>query len=132
MITICTKNMSPLFSNREFTVSCISILSDLCERFNFELYCYCFMPDHVHFIISVKGSYSIVDLVAMFKSLASKKGRDFGLQAPIFQSRFYDHFLRVDEELIEKINYIIENPVRKSLVKDLREYPFSFSSIIDQ
>lgn len=125
MITICTKGSAPLFLNHEYTLASISLLADLCEQYNFSLYCYCFMPDHIHFIVSVRGGYSILNLIAMFKSLASKSGKGFGLQTSIFQKRFYDHFLRSNEDLNDKIRYIIENPFRKGLVNNWEGYPYS-------
>ena len=42
---------------------------------------------------------------------------------------YYDHILR-KEEAIESVGlYILENPVRKGLVSDFSEYPFSRSFI---
>jgi len=86
MITICAKDEVHLFNNCQFTLLCISILKDLCEQYDFKLYCYCFMPDHVHFVISVQGKYSILNFVAMFKSLTSKKAKEIGYETPIYQS----------------------------------------------
>ena len=129
MITICTRDILPLFNNHNFTMECIRILNDFCKQYKFELYCYCFMPDHVHFIASVHGHHSIFDLVAMFKSLTTKKSREFDCKDSIYQSRFYDHFIRSEKELNEKINYILENPVRKGIVENWSEYPFSSNNI---
>ncbi|MBD3170088.1 MAG: hypothetical protein GF307_11440 [candidate division Zixibacteria bacterium] len=79
MITICTAKTTPLFTDHDFTVTSINNLNNLCKRFEFKLYCYCFMPDHVHFIISVRGSYSILNFVAIFKSLTLKKGKNLDI-----------------------------------------------------
>ncbi|MFZ2089614.1 MAG: hypothetical protein WAU47_13665, partial [Desulfobaccales bacterium] len=41
-----------------------------------------------------------------------------------WQKDFFDHILRKDESLPVVIRYVLENPVRKGLVSDWRDYPF--------
>jgi hypothetical protein len=41
-----------------------------------------------------------------------------------WQKDFFDHILRKDESLPSVIRYILENPVRKGLVSDWRDYTF--------
>jgi hypothetical protein len=48
-----------------------------------------------------------------------------------WQKDFFDHVLRGDEDLGAQVRYIAGNPVRKSLVKDWREYPFTDSIGVD-
>jgi hypothetical protein len=40
---------------------------------------------------------------------------------------YYDHVLRKEESMGKVAFYILGNPVRKGLVSDFREYPFSRS-----
>jgi hypothetical protein len=37
--------------------------------------------------------------------------------------------MRQDEDINEQIKYILENPIRKGLVDDWKEYPFKGSTI---
>jgi len=37
--------------------------------------------------------------------------------------------MRQDEDINEQIKYILENPIRKGLVDDWKEYPFEGSTI---
>ncbi len=129
MITICSTGIITIFNNHEFARFSIQTLENLCDRFSFNLYCYCFMPDHVHFIASVQREKSLLELIAMFKSLTTLKGRELLSKNRIYQPRFYDHFIRSEKELTEKANYIIENPVRKGLVENWRDFPFSFLNL---
>lgn len=41
-----------------------------------------------------------------------------------WQKDFYDHVLRTDEKIVVQVRYILDNPVRKGLVKMWEEYPF--------
>jgi len=43
--------------------------------------------------------------------------------------RFYDHILRKDEDIPKQINYILQNPVRKGLVKNWKDYPYKGSTL---
>ncbi len=47
----------------------------------------------------------------------------------LWQRSYYDHVVRRAESLEEICKYILENPVRKGLVENYREYPYSFSLI---
>ncbi|OGC96117.1 MAG: hypothetical protein A2W25_12480 [candidate division Zixibacteria bacterium RBG_16_53_22] len=128
-INIRSKNDALVFVNREFTFKCMTLLESLCEKYDFLLYVYCFMPDHLHFIISVQGEKSIIELVQAFKSLTTLESYTHGFEGKILQTRFYDHFLRNWEDLERHIKYVLENPIRKGLVRDFKDYPFGKSFI---
>jgi hypothetical protein len=42
-----------------------------------------------------------------------------------WQRDFFEHRLRHDESLQEKIQYVLENPVRAALVEDWWDWPFT-------
>jgi hypothetical protein len=44
-----------------------------------------------------------------------------------WQKNFYDHVIRNSEDLKHQIYYIVNNPVRRGLVKDWDEYPLTGS-----
>jgi putative transposase len=70
-ITICTDNKS-LFFVTEKTVRFIeSSLSEIAKNFEFDIICYCFMPDHLHLLIQGKNDDS--DLWSVFKIIISQK-----------------------------------------------------------
>ncbi len=43
----------------------------------------------------------------------------------LWQESYYDHVLRDDEEMARAVRYVLENPVRKGLVREFLEYPHS-------
>jgi REP element-mobilizing transposase RayT len=83
------------------------------------------MPDHLHLLISPKNG-NLVDLVSRWKSYTANLLRREGLEKGCWQRSFYDHALRKDEDIKIAAQYIVNNPVRKNLVKNWREYPFSW------
>lgn len=43
---------------------------------------------------------------------------------PVWQEESFDHVLRSNESLSEKLNYICQNPVRAKLVSEEKDYPW--------
>ncbi len=43
----------------------------------------------------------------------------------VWQEESFDHVLRSSESLDAKIDYVLQNPVRKGLVRIASEYPWS-------
>jgi len=48
-----------------------------------------------------------------------------------WQRGFYDHVLRREEDILVHLRYIAENPVRRGLVDDWRDYGFTGSDVFD-
>src|SRR5688572_3732323 len=90
---------------------------------------YCFMPDHVHLVVS--GRRDNADLVGFAKSSRQRAG--FALRSitggRLWQDGYYEHILREHEPLAKTIRYIANNPVRAGLVEDWEAYPFTGSQL---
>jgi REP element-mobilizing transposase RayT len=84
----------------------------------------CIMPDHVHLMLSMDGRGSALwEYVKVWKGLWTRRlGKD--QRRPFWQRTFYDHWMRRDEGR-SYAAYIVGNPVRKGLVKDWRDYPYT-------
>ena len=52
-------------------------------------------------------------------------------KAKLWQPSFYDHVLRKDEDLLETVKYIFNNPVRKKIVAHYLDYQLSGSLELD-
>ena len=109
----------------------IGHLKESASTLNFQILAYCFMPDHVHFLVSAKDDDC--DLIKFITHFKQKTGYEFKERHGInlWQRSFYDHILRKEESVIDKAKYIFNNPVRKGLVKDFKEYPFLGSMVFD-
>jgi len=130
-ITICTHEKSPIFQNLKFGLFCIDLLKQLCNEGQFKIFAYCFMADHIHLLIQGDGSTSIIDLMRKFKSISTLKSREFGFSGRIYQPRFYDHFLKGEDDIEKHTRYILENPIRKGMVKRIQDYPLLGSLVFN-
>ncbi len=115
-ITILTKNHARYFKDAE-------IAGDK----RFKILTYCFMPDHLHLLLAGEDDRSnLKKFVSLFKQ---KSGYWFKkiFKEDLWHISYYDHVLRKEESIEGVARYILDNPVRKGLVSDYKEYPFSWS-----
>ncbi|MCI0448394.1 MAG: transposase [Chlorobi bacterium] len=126
-ITICTFNKNPYFKNHE-------IAKVLEEEFKFRIsknevfiYCYCIMPDHFHLLLSFTDQYnkSLQVWISSFKRFTSKTVKERFNLNKLWQRNFYEHIVRTDESFSSIAEYILNNQVRKGMVKHWQEYKFS-------
>ncbi len=77
-----------------------------------------FMPDHVHGLIVFPEDRSMQRTISDWKRFTA---RNAGMH---WQRDFFDHRIRNEASLAEKWNYIVQNPVRASLVTSAEEWPY--------
>jgi putative transposase len=90
----------------------------------FEITAYCFMPDHVHLLVS--GLTDDSDCRAFIRAMKQYTGYYFrkATGRALWQRYGYEHVLRSDLERATTIRYILDNPLRAGLAKRLEDYPF--------
>lgn len=79
---------------------------------------YVVMPDHPHWLLQLVGDADLSRTVQSIKSISAHE-----IGRPIWQSSFYDHALRKDEDMQSLARYIIANPLRAGLVNRIGDYP---------
>jgi REP element-mobilizing transposase RayT len=79
------------------------------------------MPDHLHALLSFPPSGKpLQTVVSQWKGWTAKQ---FGI---VWQRDFFEHRLRHDESRRQKADYILENPVRKKLVRQPEAWPYVY------
>jgi putative transposase len=76
------------------------------------------MPDHLHALITYDGPKSMKETMKDWKRWTT---RTLGIT---WQDGFFDHRIRNQEELVEKRNYILDNPVRAGLIEATEKWPY--------
>ena len=101
------------------------LLLSTADAHGFRVWAYCFMPDHLHILLQGKGPDALLPVfVRDFKQRSSYVFRQRYGKA-LWQRSYYDHVLRKDEDIRSVARYIFENPVRKGMIEDFRQFPFS-------
>jgi putative transposase len=73
-------------------------------------------------LIGVPGNARLSNLVRDFKRITTR------IAKIDWQRNFFDHRLRHDESLDEKVAYIRNNPVRAGLITEGEEWPYAIDA----
>ncbi|HTZ33649.1 MAG TPA: transposase [Methylomirabilota bacterium] len=129
LITLCILKRRRLFVSPDVVQPLIALLGELALLHAFDVYAYCFMPDHCHLLLCGRDRCShLPRIVRSFKGRAAAHLRGFGYHN-VWQTAYHDHVIRNDDDLRNGAAYILDNPVRAGLVRDPHDYPFSGSLV---
>jgi REP element-mobilizing transposase RayT len=89
------------------------------------------MPDHVHLL--VYGTSLDADLRALVVHFKKLTGFEYSQRAGrrLWQAGYHDRVLRDDESTEAVARYVLENPVRAGLAREIGEYPHAGSDMYD-
>ena len=81
------------------------------------------MPDHVHAILRLLGCEKLSRVLQMIKGRSSRRiNQLFKREGHVWMDETFDHIIRHEAELEEKIAYIQQNPVKSGLVTSSEDY----------
>ena len=113
-----------MFSDPDASKIVMDCLKWLNEQGRIELIAAVVMPDHVHFAARLQNT-TLSSLMHSLKSFTSNKINGLlGREGVLWEPQYYDHAIRNDDELRECVNYCLQNPVRRGLVRQFKEYPY--------
>jgi putative transposase len=96
------------------------------EHQNCMVFTYCLMPDHLHYLTSPRfDGNSVLKFTDRFKGKVTNGSWALGWRGKLWQPRYFDHIVRAEEGLLAIDEYILNNPVRKSLVERVEDWPWS-------
>jgi REP-associated tyrosine transposase len=123
-LTFCTHKRKTAFDDTSVASMVVDQVLRSAKRFEFDVFAYCVMPDHVHLL--VHGRTDRADLHRFVKRVKQSSGQTYArsMKESLWQDSFYDHVVRPEENLAGIACYIIKNPVRAGLVASPMEYPF--------
>jgi putative transposase len=75
---------------------------------------YVVMNDHVHVVVKPAADYPLTGIVQSWKSYAANRmQRVFGRTGRVWQREYFDRVVRDDEELANRLAYILGNPGKR-------------------
>ena len=105
------------FNQKERTILC-EALGTVRSQYRFRLAGFVIMPDHAHFLLLPHPEDSLSTIMKEWKrTSAIHINRLHGRKGQLWQKGFFDHYMRTPQELLETLEYIHWNPVRKELAK---------------
>jgi putative transposase len=97
----------------------------------FLLHAFALMPEHVHLLFTPANDVTLERAIQLIKGGYS---RTFGLEfrsGEIWQRGFTDHRIRDAADFVKHRDYIHQNPVKRGLVAEAREYRCSTVHLCD-
>jgi REP element-mobilizing transposase RayT len=89
------------------------------------------MPDRVHLIFTPLIDHEAMEVFSLAKIMDAVKGASahkineaLPRNGRVWQPESFDHVLRTSESLDAKIQYLLDNPVRRGLVRESSDYPW--------
>lgn len=84
------------------------------DRQRYEVFAYVVMDDHVHVLVRPHGAHRLQDIVHTWKSYTARRlQREYGRQGAVWQDEYLDRIVRDDAELVQKGEYILNNPFNR-------------------
>ena len=105
----------------------LKLLEQACKRHQWSVYAYCLMDNHYHLLIETreatlsKGMRHLNGVYTQWYNNTRKEKR-FG---HLFQGRYKAILVERDSYLLELSRYIVLNPLRAGMLKELSDYPWS-------
>ena len=125
-ITICVHEGRRAFIDAELNQGTLDILAEEANRSGCVVFTYCLMPDRLHFLVApARDGISVLGFVNHFKSTSTRAAWETGWKGRFWQTRYYDHVVRSNENLREIAEYIVNNPVRKELARSSADWPWA-------
>lgn len=115
-ITTVTRERIPYFSSLENGRKLVRQLMALQADGTVETLCYVLMPDHLHWLMVLKQG-ELADVMRLLKGRTSH-----AIGGAVWQTNYFDHAVRAEEDLRAMARYIIANPLRAGLVERIGDY----------
>lgn len=122
-ITTVTAGRTPFFANFPVARLVVGEMRTLDEEKMIHSQAWVLMPDHLHWLFQLGKEKELSHILKLFKGRTARLVNEaLHRKGPVWQTAFYDHALRKEEDLEGIANYIIANPLRKGLVPKIEQY----------
>ena len=114
-----------IFESNEEKQRLLDDISVKQNEFEFSIYAYCIMDNHVHIVINSKDK----DISTIMKGIAIRYAYFYNVQhnriGHVFQDRFKSETVEDERYLMAVIRYIHNNPVKAKIVNRSEDYQWS-------
>ena len=119
-------NKRAIFKNTYDYLKFKDLIKRYIDKFSFELYNYCLMPNHIHLLLKIIEQEDLSKIFkGIFQSFQLHHRREYEYTGTLYQNRFKSIIIDSDSYLLECARYIERNPLRAGLVTSLEQYKWS-------
>ena len=119
-------NRQSLFREEEDNKKLLSLIKRYKGVFEFDVYNYCLMRNHLHILLKVTCAGELAKIMqGIFQTFRFYIRRKYKYSGYLYQGRYKSKLIDRDAYLLECARYIERNPLRAGIVTDLRDYKWS-------
>jgi putative transposase len=138
-LTLVTRERCPIFEDEAAVKLFWSSLQQCKTRYAFNKHAHVVIPDHIHILLELCDDSTPADLIRCLKRGFLFRIKSGGMETStrslelihrfgtIWQSRYYDHVIRDEEDFSRHVDYIHFNPVKHGYVEN--PFVWKYSSI---
>lgn len=102
-------------------------LSEYKEKWEIRIICYCLMPNHYHlFVQQITSDKTISQFISELSNAFTKgMNKKYKRKGVLFESKVKSKWIEDETYFKWVVKYILENPVKAGLVRNVIDYEFS-------
>lgn len=118
-------NKEKIFNQQREKIYFKSIILKYLEKYQIEIYCYCIMSNHAHFIIRAEIQVLSMFMASILAEYASYYNFKHHRNGHVFQNRFRSECIENENYFWTCLRYIHLNPVKAGMLKKPERYRYS-------
>ena len=123
-ITTVTRERHPVFADFAPARLLVAELRRLHEAGSVRSLAWVVMPDHLHWLIQLDDCWPLSRVMKTLKAQSALTINRYRCQqGSLWQRAYYDRAIRKEDDLRQIARYIVANPLRAGLVRDIGSYP---------
>ena len=115
----------PIFVDDEDRAAFLDLLVEARERYRCFLLAYCLMSNHVHLVVQDGEGELSRALRHVIGVYAQRFNRRHDRVGHLFEQRFWNSLIEVDQYLAVAVEYVHRNPLEAGMVEELADYQWS-------
>lgn len=124
-IISATNTRRPMFADPVAARTVVLTMRRMQENGWLHSHAWVLMPDHLHWLFTLGERADLSATLNRFKSASAHAVRElYPDTTHVWQSGFFDHGVRSDEDLRSIARYIVANPLRAGLCQSVGDYPW--------
>lgn len=120
-VTFSCVRHRPILGTPQARDTFVTILEETRIKYHFHVLGYVVMPDHVHLLVSEPDGHDLCTAIQVIKQRFSRTRTEEW----VWEERYHDFNIRTDAKRIQKLRYIHRNPVKRGLIPDPDQWPWS-------
>jgi putative transposase len=114
-----------IFNHDQDRLSFLDVLAGVVKRYRWLCHAYCLMGNHYHLLIETQEANLSLGMRQLNGVYTQRYNRRHKKSGHVFQGRFKAIVLDKDSYLLELCRYVVLNPVRAKMVKNVEEWQWS-------